>query len=68
MTRFRKFMMRLLLSAYTPRSIKVVVLTIIGLCIATAALIAIEQVTGSSGSLFDPSCGPWDRPCPFKFV
>ena len=58
-TRFRNFITRLVLSAYMPRSLKVVVLTIIGLWIATTALGAIELVSGSPGTLFDPCC-PWD--------
>ncbi|MBT9149409.1 MAG: hypothetical protein DDT27_01230 [Dehalococcoidia bacterium] len=65
MARFRNSLIRLLVSADMPRSIRVVVLTTIGLLIATTALIAIERVTGWPD--VGPMCGPWDRPCPFEF-
>ena len=47
MTRFRNFMARLVLSAYMPRSVKVVLLTMIGLGIAAIVLGAVEQVSSS---------------------
>jgi hypothetical protein len=73
MTRFRNFMVRLVLSASTPRGVKIVVLTMIGCLIATIALSAIEQVTGCAGAVHDPCgfglCGPSaDRRCPLALV
>lgn len=65
--RVGNFLLRFVMNVYMPRSIRVVVLTTIGLLIATTALSAIGQVTGSFG--IDLMCGPSaDKVCPLEFV
>jgi hypothetical protein len=65
MVKFRNLMMRLVLSAYTPRGAKVVLLAIIGIGLGIAVarfLGGIEPVTGPGGG--NAACVPGDSCCP----
>jgi hypothetical protein len=59
--RVRNFLTRLVVGAYMPRSIKVV-LTVIGFVVATTVLGTIEQVTGCLG--LSQACPPLTIACP----